>query len=98
MLSTVFSAGLFGIDGFLVSVECNGYKNIPSFDIVGLPDTAVKEAKNRVRSAIKNSGFKFPVSRITINLAPADIKKSGSIYDLPILIAILSVLFITLLT
>ena len=70
MLSTVFSAGLFGIDGFLVSVECNGYKSIPSFDIVGLPDLAVKESKERVRTACFNSGFRFPEMNLTVNSLP----------------------------
>ncbi len=89
MLSTVFSAGLFGIDGFMVSVECNGYKNIPSFDIVGLPDLAVKESKERVRTACTNSGFRFPEMSITVNLAPADRKKEGSAFDTAILVGIL---------
>ena len=89
MLSTVFSAGLFGIDGFLVSVECNGYKNIPSLDIVGLPDLAVKESKERVRTACYNSGFRFPEMSLTVNLAPADRKKEGSAFDIAILIGIL---------
>lgn len=62
---------------------------LPSFDIVGLPGAAVKESKDRVRSALKNSGFEYPVSRITINLAPADIRKEGPIYDLPVLISLL---------
>ena len=89
MLSTVFSAGLFGIDGFLVSVECNGYKSIPSFDIVGLPDLAVKESKERVRTACFNSGFRFPEMNLTVNLAPADRKKEGSAFDTAILVGIL---------
>ena len=89
MLSTVFSAGLFGIDGFLVSVECNGQKNIPSLDIVGLPDLAVKESKERVRTACYNSGIRFPEMALTINLAPADRKKEGSAFDVAILVGIL---------
>ena len=89
MLSTVFSAGLFGIDGFLVSGECNGYMNIPSLDIVGLPDLAVKESKERVRTACYNSGFRFPEMSLTVNLAPADRKKEGSAFDIAILIGIL---------
>jgi magnesium chelatase family protein len=89
MLSTVYSAGLFGIDGFMVSVECNGYKSLPSFDMVGLPDLAVKEAKERVKTACFNSGFRFPEMAIMINLAPADRKKEGSAFDTAILVGIL---------
>lgn len=89
MFSSVNSFGLQGIDGFKVSVEVDTSGGLPKFDIVGLPDAAVKESKERVRSAIKNSGFTYPVSRITVNLAPADVKKEGPIYDLPILIGIL---------
>ncbi len=90
MISRLDSLGLRGIEGYGVSVECFISSGLPAFDIVGLPDTAVKEARDRVRAAIKNSGFKFPVSRITINMAPADTKKSGSYYDLPILLGILT--------
>lgn len=89
MLSKVYSAGVFGIEGFEVTVECSGWDRIPRFELVGLPDAAVKEAKNRVRSACENSGFLFPSLEIMINLAPADIKKEGSAYDLAILCAIL---------
>lgn len=89
MVSKVYSMGLLGIDSFLIQVEADVSVGMPAFDIVGLPDASVKEAKNRVRSALKNNGFNFPVSRITVNLAPADIKKAGSVYDLPILIALL---------
>ena len=89
MLSTVYSAGLFGIDGFIVTVECNGYKAIPSLDMVGLPDLAVKEAKERVRTACFNSGFRFPEMAFMINLAPADRKKEGSAFDTAILVGIL---------
>jgi len=89
MFAKVNSLGLQGIDGFRVSVEVDISGGLPKFDIVGLPDTAVKESKERVRSAIKNSGFNYPVSRITVNLAPADTKKEGPIYDLPILVGIL---------
>ena len=71
MLSTVYSAGLCGIDGFEVTVECSSQKKLEQFDIVGLPDTAVKEAKNRVRTACENSGFRFPETMLTVNLAPA---------------------------
>ena len=89
MFAKVDSLGLQGIDGFKVTVEVDLSGGLPKFDIVGLPDTAVKESKDRVRSAIKNSHFTYPVSRITVNLAPADTKKEGPIYDLPILIGIL---------
>ena len=90
MISRLDSLGLNGINGYAVSVECFISNGLPAFDIVGLPDAAVKEARDRVRAAIKNSGFKFPVSRITINMAPADTKKSGTYYDLPILLGILA--------
>ena len=89
MLSTVYSSGVIGIDGFLVTVECSAWNRVPKFDLVGLPDTAVKEAKNRVQSACENSGIKFPSLDIMVNLAPADIKKEGTAYDLAILLAIL---------
>ena len=89
MLSTVFSAGLFGIDGYIVTVECNSQARIPSFELVGLPDLAVKEAKERVRTACENSGFRFPSLSLTLNLAPADRRKEGSSLDTPILLSIL---------
>ncbi len=89
LVSSVFSMGLVGIDAFLVSVESDISKGLPSFDIVGLPDASVKESRDRVRSALKNSDFEFPIRRIIVNLAPADTKKIGPIYDLPILISIL---------
>ncbi len=89
MVSVVYSAGLFGMEAFNVEVESDLSQGLPSFDIVGLPDTAVKESRDRVRAAIKNCGFDFPVSRITLNLAPADLKKEGPVYDLPILVSIL---------
>ncbi len=90
MLSRVRSLGLSGIDGFEVTVECFISNGLPGFDVVGLPDTAVKEARDRVRAAVKSCGFRFPVSHITLNLAPANTKKSGTMYDLPILMGILS--------
>ena len=90
MLSHVRSMGLLGIEGYEVSVECFITNGLPAFDVVGLPDAAVKESRERVRAAIKNCGFKFPVSRITLNLAPAGTKKSGTLYDLPILLGILA--------
>jgi len=89
MVSKIRSLGLLGIGGYEVSVECFLSQGLPSFDIVGLPDTAVKEARDRVRAAIKNTGMKFPVSRLTVNLAPADTKKAGTVYDLPVLLGIL---------
>lgn len=90
MLSKVYSFGVWGIDGYVVTVETHISGGLPAFDIVGLPDNAVKEAKDRVRSAIKSSRFSYPASRITVNLAPSDIKKTGAVYDLPILLGILS--------
>ncbi len=89
MFARINSIGLFGMDSYLVSVEADLGQGLPRVDIVGLPDAAVNEAKNRVRAAIKNCGFKYPQSRITINLAPADTRKEGSVYDLPILISML---------
>ena len=90
MVCNILSLGLYGVSGYLVGAECALSGGLPAFDVVGLPDTAVKEARERVRSAIKSSGFEFPVSRITVNLAPADRKKAGTVYDLPILIGILA--------
>ena len=90
MMTQVRSLGLHGVEGYEVTCECDLSGGLPNFDIVGLPDTAVKEARDRVRSAVKNCGFQFPVSRITVNLAPADRKKGGTVYDLPILVGILS--------
>lgn len=89
MFSRLKGIGLFGIDSYMIEIEADVSNGLPAFDIVGLPDTAVKESRDRVRSAIKNCGFKFPVGRITVNLAPADRKKEGSVYDLPVLLAIL---------
>ena len=89
MLSTVMSAGICGIDGFPVSVECDAQERMASFEIVGLPDLAVREAKERVRTASLNSGFRFPSYAITVNLAPADRKKEGSGFDVAILCGIL---------
>lgn len=89
MVSSIFSMGLSGIESFLVSVESDISRGLPAFEIVGLPDASVKESKDRVRSALKNSNFQFPISRIIINLAPASIKKVGPMYDLPILMSIL---------
>ena len=90
MFSTINSLGVSGIGGYLVSVEVYITNGLPHFEVVGLPDAAVKEARERVHAAVKNSGFRFPVSRLTVNLAPADKKKTGTVYDLPILIGILA--------
>ena len=90
MICSVSTLGISGIQGSLVTAECYISNGLPGFDIVGLPDTAVKEARDRVRAAAKSSGLTFPVSRITVNLAPASQKKVGSHYDLPILLGILA--------
>ncbi len=89
MLAKVYSSSLLGIDAYTVEVEVDLARGLPRFNIVGLPDVAVKEARERVTSAIKNSQFDFPLRRITVNLAPADIKKEGSSLDLPIALGIL---------
>lgn len=89
MFSRIRSIGIFGMDTYMIEVEADVSTGLPSFDIVGLPDAAVKESRDRVRSAIKNCEFKFPLGRITVNLAPANRKKEGSVYDLPVLLAIL---------
>lgn len=89
LFSKIISLGLFGMEAYKVIVEADISGGMPRFDIVGLPDTAVSESKERVRSAIKNTNLQYPVSRITINLAPADMKKEGPLYDLPILISLL---------
>ncbi len=88
-LAKVFSCAVIALDGELIEVEVDIAQGMPAFAIVGLPDAAVQEAKERVRSAIKNSGFPFPNKRITVNLAPADIRKEGPAYDLPIAISLL---------
>ncbi len=89
MLSTVYTTGIFGIDGYIVTVECNGLSNLPRFELVGLPDLAVKEAKERVYTACQNSGYRFPSMSLTLNLAPADRRKEGSAFDTAILLGIL---------
>ncbi|MPN48805.1 Competence protein ComM [bioreactor metagenome] len=89
MLSMIKSSALQGIDSYPVSVEVDLSSGLPSFDIVGLPDSAVKESRERVRTAVKNSGFSFPVKHITVNLAPADTRKEGASFDLPIALGIL---------
>ena len=90
MLASVHSMGLAGIEGYRVTVEAFSADGLPMFEIVGLPDAAVKESRERVRAAMASCGLAFPVARLTVNLAPADIKKEGPAYDLPIALAILA--------
>lgn len=90
MFSKILTTGIFGMETFMVTIESDVSRGLPRYEIVGLPDTAVNEAKERVRISLKNSGYAFPVSRVTINLAPADLKKEGTFYDLPMLVAILT--------
>lgn len=89
MVSSVYTLGISGVQGTVINCECLVTNGLPGFDIVGLPDAAVKEARERVRGASKTSGFRFPTSRITVNLSPANLKKTGSHYDLPIMIGLL---------
>ncbi|MFQ5736401.1 MAG: YifB family Mg chelatase-like AAA ATPase [Thermodesulfobacteriota bacterium] len=89
MLSKVFTSATVGVDAYPVTVEVDISRGLPSFSTVGLPDNAVKESKDRVKSAIKNSGYTFPAKRITVNLAPAHIKKEGTTFDLPVAVGIL---------
>ena len=89
MLAKVLSCAVVGLEGAIVEVEVDISAGLPAFTIVGLPDTAVQEARERVRPAIKNSGLVFPMKRITVTLAPADLKKEGPAYDLPIAVGIL---------
>ena len=90
MLATVLSSAMLGIDAYIVKVEVDVAGGMPSFSTVGLPDSAIKESRDRVTAAIKNSGFYFPPTRITANLAPADIRKAGSAFDLPIAIGVMA--------
>ncbi|HTP41412.1 MAG TPA: YifB family Mg chelatase-like AAA ATPase [Nitrospiria bacterium] len=90
MLGKVLSCAVYGLEASLVSVEADLASGLPLFAVVGLPDAAVKESKDRVRAAVKNSGFSFPVKKITVNVAPADLKKEGSAFDLPMAVAILA--------
>ena len=90
MFAKVFGAGIFGLNGEIIGVEVDIANGIPGLDIVGLPDASVREAKERVKAAIRNAGFEFPCRRITVNLAPADLKKDGSALDLPIALGILA--------
>ena len=90
MLARVTSGSLRGVDGFLVEVEVDIAFGMPAFTTVGLPEIAVKESKDRVKAAIKNSGYHFPGTRVTINLAPADVRKEGTGFDLPIALGLLA--------
>jgi len=90
LLSKVLSSAVLGVDAYTVEVEVDIRRGLPSFTTVGLPEAAVKESKDRVKSAINNSGYRFPDDRITVNLAPADIKKEGTGFDLPIALGILA--------
>ena len=89
MVVKINSSGLLGMEAFSITVETDISRGISAFDIVGLPDASVKEARDRVRSAMRNCGLSFPTQRIVVNLAPADVKKAGSLYDLPILVSIM---------
>ena len=90
MLAKILSYCLTGITGYPVNIELDINAGLPGYDVVGLADTAIKESKSRVRAAIKNSTFNYPINKIVINLAPADTKKEGSMYDLPIALGILA--------
>src|SRR4030067_2012752 len=89
MLARVLSSMINGVDASIVEVEVDLVYGLPMFTIVGLPDTAVRESRERVRSALRNAGFKLPPKKITVNLAPANVKKEGALYDLPVAVAIL---------
>ena len=89
MLAKTISCSVIGIDGWLIQVEVDVARGLPVFSTVGLPDGAVRESKDRVKAAIKNCGYEFPAKRITVNLAPADIRKEGTSFDLPIALGIL---------
>ena len=90
MLAKVFSAGLIGIDAYLIEIEVDVSRGLPTEVVVGLPDQAVRESKDRVRSALFNSGYSYPEDKVTVNLAPADVKKEGPSFDLPIAIGMLA--------
>ena len=90
MLAKILSYGLNGIIGYPVEIELDINAGLPGYDVVGLADTAIKESKSRVKAAIKNSAYNYPINKVVINLAPADTKKEGSMYDLPIALGILT--------
>ena len=90
MLSKGFSAAVIGVTATVIEVEVDVSPGLPNFTVVGLPDAAVQEARDRVRAAIKNSGFGFPAARIPVNLAPADVRKEGSSFDLPMALGLLA--------
>src|SRR3990167_53548 len=90
MSAKVYTCGVFGLQALTIEVEADVSSQLPGIFIVGLPDKAVEEARERVRSALKNSGCEFPRTKVTVNLAPADVKKEGSAYDLPIALALLA--------
>jgi magnesium chelatase family protein len=89
VLAAAQTCAVVGLDGYIVQVEVDISQGLPAFNIVGLPDMAVQEARERVRAALRNSGCEFPLRRVTVNLAPADLKKAGPSYDLPIAVATL---------
>ena len=89
MLARTLGYGLSGVNGFAVNVEVYAATGMPALEIIGLPDTSVKESRDRVSAAIRNAGFSMPISRLTINLAPADLKKEGPAFDLPIAVGVL---------
>src|SRR5690349_1526655 len=90
MLACMRTAAVFGIEASTVNVEVDVSFGLPGFTLVGLPDASVRESRDRVRSAIRNSGFEYPPHKITVNLAPADIRKAGSLFDLPIALGVLA--------
>src|SRR5438093_5915794 len=90
MLASLRTAALFGVEACPVHVEVDVSFGLPGFTMVGLPDPSVREARDRIRSAIRNSGYEFPPHRITVNLAPADVRKAGSAFDLPIALGVLA--------
>ena len=89
MIARIYSSCVLGVNACEVTVEADIGGGLPAFNIVGLPDTAIRESRDRIKAAIKNSGFSFPAKKVTINLAPADIKKEGATFDLPIALSIL---------
>ena len=90
MLACVRTAAVYGIEAFPIQVEVDVSFGLPSFTMVGLPDAGIRESRDRIRSAIRNSGFEFPPHRITVNLSPADVRKEGASFDLPIALGVLA--------